>query len=108
MSEGLVLKQNGGYFGRHGIGSCRIPRIGHHPPLGIEDAHFHLGCSRIGTGYLLQLGGGGGSSDMRCQKPGFATQGFLYLGAQGLLHHLAQGKVEYRHPQEEDDNEGKE
>ena len=45
---------------------------------------------------------------MRCQKPGFATQGFLYLGAQGLLHHLAQGKVEYRHPQEKDDYEGEE
>jgi hypothetical protein len=108
MSEGLMLKQNGGHFGRHGGGSGRVPRIGHHPPLGIEDAHFHLGRCRIGTGYLLQLGGGGGSGDMRGEKPGFVTQGFLDLGAQGLLHHLAQGKVEYRHPQEEDDYEGEE
>jgi hypothetical protein len=102
------MPQNGGYFGRHGIGSCSIARIGYHPPLGIEDAHFDFGSGRIGTGYLLQLGGGGGSSDMRCKKPGFAAQGFLYLGAQGLLHHLAQGKVEDRHPQEEDDYEGEE
>jgi hypothetical protein len=45
---------------------------------------------------------------MGSQQPGFASQGFLYLGAQGLLHHLAQGKVEYRHSQEEDDYEGEE
>jgi hypothetical protein len=76
--------------------------------LGIEDAYFHLGRGCIGSGYLLQIGGGGGCGDMRGQKPGFATQGFLYLGAQGLLHHLAQGKVEYRHPQEQNDYEGEE
>ena len=45
---------------------------------------------------------------MRRQQPGFAAQGLLYLGAQGLLHHLAQGKVKYRHPQEKDDYEGEE
>ena len=103
-----MLIQNGGYFGRHGICTCRISRVGHHPPLGVENGHFHPGRGRIGTGYLLQIGGGGGSTDMRCQKPGFVTQGFLYLGAQRVLHHLAQGKVEYRHPQEEDDHEGEE
>jgi len=46
MTQGLVLIQNGGYFGRHGICSCCISRIGHQPPLGIEDGHFHLGRCR--------------------------------------------------------------
>jgi hypothetical protein len=108
MSHGLVPIQNGGYFGRYGIGARSIPRIRHHPPLGIENAHFHLGRGGVGSGYPLQISGGRGSGDMRGQKPGLAAKGFLYLGAQGLLHHLAQGKVEYRHPQEEDDYEGEE
>jgi hypothetical protein len=45
---------------------------------------------------------------MRRQQPGFATQGLLHLGAQGLLHHLPQGKIKDSHPKEKDDHEGEE
>jgi hypothetical protein len=43
---------------------------------------------------------------MRGQQTGFAYQGLLCLGTQGLLHDLTQGEIEHHHPQEKHQHEG--
>jgi hypothetical protein len=103
-----VLKQHGGNLRWYGVRSSHISRIGHLLALGIEDGDFHLGGGGILAGYLLQSGRGDIVTDMRRQEPGFASEGFIYLTTQGLLHDLAQGEVKHHHSQEKDHYKRKE
>jgi hypothetical protein len=76
-------------------------------PLGIEDGNFRTGSSCVQVGNPGQ-GSRIGVTQMRRQQAGFAHQGLLCLLAQRLLHDLAQGEFEHRHPQEKDQDKGEE
>ena len=92
-AQGLMLVEDGSDLrGQRRLDSCAILRRGHEPALGIEDSDVCAGSGPIQTGDLLQSGEvlGISAPQMGRQKPGFAGQGLLGLGAERLLHHLAQ------------------